>query len=127
MQRPARFAGGDTKPASQWQKYAGTLTPPDGREEILLDVPKYRFQLAGVLRARDAKEDSRRQQGHGRHALRQLDQEQIQPGAGEGSVLVRAELGRDVRPAGENHCRQPRVEEGNGYLAVEGNDVRTAR
>ena len=58
-----------------------------------------RLQLAAVLRARHAAEDSGRQQADRHRALRQLVEEQVEPGAGPRGVLVRAELGRDVQPA----------------------------
>ena len=58
-----------------------------------------RFQLAAVLRTRDAAEDSGRQQADRDRALRQLAEEQVEPRAGQRSVLVGAELGRDVQPA----------------------------
>ena len=88
-----------------------TLTAPDGREEVLLDVPKYDFNWQIYYELADAEADPRRQQGDRRHAVRQQPEEPLQPGAGERSVLVGAELGRDVRAAGAHHRRQPRAEE----------------
>ena len=75
------------------------LTYPDGREQTDPRRAEVRLQLADLLRARDAAEDSGRQQAHGDRAIRQLAEEQVEPGAGPGSVLVGAELGRDVQPA----------------------------
>ena len=70
---------------------------PDGREQVMLTVPQYDFnwQLLYVLQ-----EPLRVPAGSTivvtRH-VRQLDPEQVQPGAREGSVVGRPELGRDVR------------------------------
>ena len=58
-----------------------------------------RFQLAALLRARHAAQAAGREQAHGLRALRQLTKKQVEPGARQGSVLVGAELGRDVQPA----------------------------
>jgi hypothetical protein len=77
-----------------------TLTWPDGREEVLLDVPKYDFNWQTYYELTAPKKDSRRQQGDRHDTIRQLAQESVQPRAGQGSVLVGTELGRDVRAAG---------------------------
>src|SRR4029079_19299415 len=55
-----------------------------------------RLQLADPVRARGAAAYSRRQQDPRDRVLRQLAEEQVESGAGERSVLVGAELGRDV-------------------------------
>ena len=75
------------------------LTYPDGREELVLDVPKYDFnwqlyyELATPLKI---------PAGSKLTAIAHYDnspKNKWNPGAGQGSVLVRAELGRDVQPA----------------------------
>src|SRR5262249_97822 len=72
--------------------------------------PEIRLQLAAVLRARDAESHPGRQQGDGGDAGRQLGEEPLQPRAREGSVLVGAELGRDVCASGTDHGRSAHIE-----------------
>jgi hypothetical protein len=55
-----------------------------------------RLQLAAFLRELGAGPAAGGQQDHDAGTLRQLRQEQVQSGAGQGSVLVGTELGRDV-------------------------------
>src|SRR5439155_1492560 len=93
-------------PGRGYETYQGDAAPPSARQEheVHADMarrprgsaarrPQIRLQLAGLLRAGDAEADSGGQQGDRRDAVRQLREESVQPGAREGSVLVRAELG----------------------------------
>ena len=75
------------------------LTYPDGREELVLDVPKYDFnwqlyyELATPLKI---------PAGSKLTAIAHYDnspKNKWNPAPDQGSVLVRAELGRDVQPA----------------------------
>ncbi len=76
-----------------------TLTTPDGREGVLLDVPKYDFnwQLYYEL------ETPRHIPAGSKVTVVTLFDNSAR--ARKGSVLVRTELGRDVRAAGTHHYR----------------------
>jgi hypothetical protein len=63
-------------------------------------------QLAVPVRVRGTDQGSRRQHDQGDCALRQLTVESSEPRAGEGSLLVRTELGRHVSEQRAVHRRQ---------------------
>src|SRR5262249_14457902 len=56
-------------------------------------------------------EDSGWEQNRRARPLRQLDQEPVQPGTEQGSLLERAELGRDVHPLVRIHGGQQSPDE----------------
>ena len=79
---------------------------PDGKEQLLFDVPRYRFDwqeryvLAEPLKI--PKGSMLKYQG----GVRQLGEQPAQSESRQGSVLVRAELGRDEPRLDRIHARQ---------------------
>ena len=73
------------------------LTYPDGREQVLLSVPKYDFNWQIFYELKEPLKIPAGSTIKTDRILRQLGGEQVESGAAEGGVLVRAELGRDVR------------------------------
>ena len=79
---------------------------PDGKEQLLFDVPHYRFDwqeryvLAEPLKI--PKGSMLKYKG----GVRQLGEQPAQPESRQGSVLVRAELGRDEPRLDRIHARQ---------------------
>ena len=82
------------------------LTLPDGVEETLLNIPKYDFNWQIYYELQQPLNDPGRQHDHARRALRQHGEQPLQSGARQGSVLVGAELGRDVTAVHHLHGRQ---------------------
>src|SRR5262249_36731667 len=70
-----------------------------------------RLQLAASLRTSPAAEDSRRKQDGGRRALRQFDQQPLQPRAQQRGLLERTELGINVHPLVRIHRGQQRPDQ----------------
>ena len=87
------------------------LTLPDGREEMLLDVPKYDFNWQFYYELETPRQIPAGSKVTVVTLFDNSAEKQLQPGARKGSVLVRAELGRDVRAAGAHHGGQPRSAE----------------
>jgi len=83
-----------------------TLTWPDGQEEVFAGRAEVRFQLAVCTTSSKHRRDSAGSKVTVVTLFDNFAEESLQPVAGEGSVLVRAELGRDVRPAGADHSRK---------------------
>ena len=81
-------------PARQEHEVVGDLSRRPRRGDSRR--AELRLQLAGTVRAGRAAQDSGRQQDHQRRHLRQLGEEQVEPGAAPRGLLVGAELGRDV-------------------------------
>ena len=69
---------------------------PDGREQTILDVPKFDFNWQIEYELAEPLQDPGRQQDPRHRQVRQLAEEQVEPGAEPRGVLVGAELGRDV-------------------------------
>ena len=72
------------------------VTYPDGREQTILNVPKFDFNWQFNYELAEPLKIPGGQQDRGHRLLRQLAEEQVEPGAAPRGVLVRAELGRDV-------------------------------
>ena len=85
---------------------------PDGREQTILDVPKFDFnwQIQYELETPLHIPAGSKILGIGKS--RQLAEEQMEPGAEPRSVLVGAELGRDVPAVHRVLGRQPGPEQG---------------
>ena len=80
---------------------------PDGREQTILDVPKFDFNWQIQYELEQPLHIPAGSKILGIGVLRQLAEEQMEPGAREGSVLVGAELGRDVPAVHRVLRRQP--------------------
>ena len=69
---------------------------PDGREQTILNVPKFDFNWQFKYELEEPLKIPGRQQDPRARRLRQLDPQQVEPRPAPRGVLVGAELGRDV-------------------------------
>ena len=79
---------------------------PDGKEQLLFDVPHYRFDWQERYVLAEPLEDSQGQHAEVQGGVRQLREQPAQSESRQGSVLVRAELGRDEPRLDRIHARQ---------------------
>ena len=75
-----------------------TLIWPDGRQQVLFNVPKFDFNWQLHYELAEPLRDSGGQQDCRGRSLRQLDQKSLQSRSAQRGLLERAELGRDVHP-----------------------------
>ena len=79
---------------------------PDGRNEILLDVPNYSFSWQTVYYLKKPMAIPKGTKIVVTALLRQLDKEQVQPGSESGSSIRRADLRRHDDRLDQLHRRQ---------------------
>ena len=72
-----------------------TITYPDGRNEVILSVPKYDFNWQTSYIFAEAAQASEGHQAAGGGALRQLDREQFESGSDGRRALGRSDVGGD--------------------------------